>query len=115
MFNAYFTEGKNLADDAELIAIGIASGLTKEEVTTALADDLYAYEVDQDIQEARAIGVTGVPFFVFNRKYAISGAQPTEIFLDTLNKSYNEWLETNPQSGLQITSGESCSTDGCDS
>jgi len=92
MFNAYFTEGKNLADDAELIAIGIASGLTKEEVTTALTDDLYAYEVDQDIQEARAIGVTGVPFFVFNRKYAISGAQPTEVFLDTLNKSYNEWL-----------------------
>jgi len=114
MFKAYFTEGKNLADDDVLVAIGIASGLTKEEVIAALTDDFYAYEVDQDIQEARAIGVTGVPFFVFNRKYAISGAQPTEVFLDTLNKSYNEWLATNPQPGLQITSGESCSTAGCD-
>jgi len=114
MFKAYFTEGKNLADDDVLIAIGIASGLTKEEVITALTDDLYAYEVDQDIQEARAIGLTGVPFFVFDRKYAISGAQPTEAFLNTLNKSYKEWLASNPQPGLQITSGESCSTEGCD-
>lgn len=114
MFKAYFTEGKNLADDDVLVAIGIASGLTKEEVITALTDDLYAYEVDQDIQEARAIGLTGVPFFVFDRKYAISGAQPTEAFLNTLNKSYKEWLASNPQPGLQITSGESCSTKGCD-
>lgn len=114
MFKAYFTEGKNLADDDVLVIIGIASGLTKEEVITALTDDLYAYEVDQDIQEARAIGLTGVPFFVFDRKYAISGAQPTEAFLNTLNKSYKEWLASNPQPGLQITSGESCSTKGCD-
>ncbi|QQR95393.1 MAG: DsbA family oxidoreductase [Bacteroidota bacterium] len=114
MFKAYFTEGKNLADDDVLVAIGIASGLTKEEVITALTDDLYAYEVDQDIQEARAIGLTGVPFFVFDRKYAISGAQPTEAFLNTLNKSCKEWLASNPQPGLQITSGESCSTKGCD-
>jgi predicted DsbA family dithiol-disulfide isomerase len=71
--------------------------------------------VRQDIQEARAIGVTGVPFFVFNRKYAVSGAQPPQAFLQTLEKAYAEWREANPEIKIEVTKGQSCSIDGvCD-
>ena len=79
-FKAFFTEGENIADDATLIKIGKEIGLTEENVKTALSDDKYLEMVNQDIQEARTIGVQGVPFFVFDRKYAVSGAQPPQAF-----------------------------------
>ena len=65
-----------------------------------------------DIHEAQKIGVTGVPFFVFDRKYAISGAQPTEIFLQTIKQSYSEWEKTNASSHLEIKNGPTCTPDG---
>jgi predicted DsbA family dithiol-disulfide isomerase len=78
--------------------LGKDIGLTESEVNNALTNDEYAYKVKQDIQEARSIGASGVPFFVFNRKYAISGAQPPEVFLQTLQKSFADWQKDNKES-----------------
>jgi predicted DsbA family dithiol-disulfide isomerase len=115
LFHAYFTEGKNIGNTEVLIDLGKDIGLTEAEVTTALTDDTYAYKVTQDIQEAQQLDVRGVPFFVFDRKYAISGAQPSEAFLETLEKSFAEWRKENPASPFEVSNGPSCSIDGtCD-
>jgi protein disulfide-isomerase len=90
LFKAYFTDGKNMADMKDLIEIGASIGLDSMELTSVLESDAFAYEMIQDIQEAQNIGVQGVPFFVFDRKYAVSGAQPVEAFLQTLEKVYSE-------------------------
>lgn len=115
LFSAFFTEGKNIADTETLIELGNAIGLEKEAIESALNDEQYKDLMNKDIQEARAIGVTGVPFFVFNRKYAVSGAQPPQAFLETLKKSFGEWRAENPKINLEISQGESCGIDGkCD-
>jgi protein disulfide-isomerase len=90
LFKAYFTDGKNMADMSDLIEIGNSIGLDAVELTSILDSDAFGYEMMQDIQEAQNIGVQGVPFFVFDRKYAVSGAQPVEAFLQTLEKVYSE-------------------------
>lgn len=114
-FKAFFTEGENIADDATLIKIGKDIGLDEAAVELALTNDKYLDMINQDIQEARTIGVQGVPFFVFNRKYAVSGAQPPQAFLQTLRKSFAEWREVNPEIKIEVTKGQSCSIDGvCD-
>lgn len=112
LFHAYFTEGKDIGDHATLTAIGKDAGLDEAEITTMLAGEAYTTEVTRDIYEAQQIGVRGVPFFVFNRKYAISGAQQTEVFLDTLQKSFGEWRASNPIVKLDVIDGESCTPDG---
>lgn len=115
LFKAFFTEGKNIADTETLVQLGKDFGLEESEIKANLENEKFKYEIAQDIQEAQKIGVTGVPFFVFDRKYAISGAQPTEAFLETLTKSFNEWRKTNPETKLEVTEGNSCSVDGkCD-
>ena len=91
LFLAYFTEGADMGDPEQLLKLGKEIGLTEADILGALESDGYAYLVKQDIQEAQSIGVTGVPFFVFNRKYAVSGAQPPQIFLQTLEQSFKEW------------------------
>jgi len=115
LFRAFFTEGRNIADDDTLLELGKEEGLNETEIRSSLSDERYSDMVRQDIQEARAIGVTGVPFFVFNRKYAVSGAQPPQAFLQTLEKAYEEWREANPEIKIEVTKGQSCSIDGvCD-
>lgn len=115
LFRAFFTEGRNIADDDTLLELGKEAGLNETEIRSSLSDERYSDMVIQDIQEARAIGVTGVPFFVFNRKYAVSGAQPPQAFLQTLEKAYEEWREANPEIKIEVTKGQSCSIDGvCD-
>ena len=73
----------------------IAIGLNDDEINLALTDDLYAYKIKTDVKEADAIGISGVPFFVFDRKFAVSGAQPAQVFLQTLQKSFAEWQKAN--------------------
>jgi len=90
LFRAYFTEGKDVADPAVLTKLGVDAGLTEADVSEALSNEAYADKVRKDIKEAQQSGLTGVPFFVFDRRYAISGAQPPEMFLQTLQKSLNE-------------------------
>ncbi len=86
-FKAYFSEGENIADHKVLLQLGIEVGLPEVEIREVLATDAFAGAVRQDVKEARNIGVNGVPFFVFDRKYAVSGAQDTKVFLQVLEKA----------------------------
>ena len=115
-FAAYFTRGENLSDGTVLTTIGKDIGLSEEEVRQALNDGKYAQLVQNDIAEAQEIGVTGVPFFVVNRKYAISGAQPIEVFVQTIEQAYREWQAARPSLIVEHgASGPSCTPDGhCD-
>ncbi len=81
---AYFTEGKDFGDKQVLTQLGLEVGLKEEDIHTVLFTDMYAREFQADIQEAQEIGVRGVPFFVFDRKYTVSGAQPIEAFVETI-------------------------------
>lgn len=112
LFQAHFTDGKDINSPDVLIALGKAVGLAEADITGVLESDRYADEVARDISEARNIGVRGVPFFVFNRKYAVSGAQPPEVFLQTLEKSFTEWRAENPKIVLTVTDGPTCGPDG---
>lgn len=89
-FKAYFTEGKDLSDTVTLIEIGKNIGLTEKDVEQALNDNTYADAVDRDILEARSLQISGVPFFIFDRKYAVSGAQPPEVFVQALQQALAE-------------------------
>ena len=91
LFQAYFTEGKNIDDIQTLAQIGTKIGLNADEIIKSLQGNSYTEEVKADIDEANQLGVQGVPFFVFNRKYAVSGAQESETFTQVLTKSYGEW------------------------
>lgn len=84
---AYFTEGKNIADHAQLRELAAEVGLAAQDVDSVLADETaYAREVAEDIAVARQIGVQGVPFFVFDGRLAVSGAQPVEVFRQALEQ-----------------------------
>ncbi|MFB3387705.1 DsbA family oxidoreductase [Flavobacterium sp. LAR06] len=86
-FKAYFTDGKDLNDAQTLIELGIQAGLDSDEVKEVVENEsLYLNDVRGDIKEAQEIGVQGVPFFVFDRKYAVSGAQPVEAFVNTIKE-----------------------------
>ncbi|MGA0560580.1 DsbA family oxidoreductase [Larkinella sp. VNQ87] len=112
LFKAYFTEGLNTADHETLLQLGTDIGLPAEEVRQVLTSSAYTTEVKRDIQEARQIGVTGVPFFVFNQKYAVSGAQAPETFLGALHKSFGEWQAANPAGEPVTIDGPVCTPDG---
>ena len=114
LFEAQFISGKNIDDEAVLLETGKSVGLTEVEIKNALASDEMAHAVAQDGLMARQLGINAVPFFVFNDKYGVSGAQQPEHFLEVLTKSFEEF--SGGDKGLQIISqGESCDTDGnCD-
>lgn len=89
-FRAYFTEGRDLASVEELVSLGESIGLEAAEIRAAIASEELAYRVSQDIQEGVNLGVRGVPFFVFDRKFGISGAEPIQVFIDTLNQTLQD-------------------------
>lgn len=111
LFKAHFEDAINIDDKNALINVAISIGLDAGEVENVLVSNAFANEVKQDELQARSIGVGGVPFFVFEDKYAVSGAQSSEVFLQHLQKSWEEYQQKN--SGLEISDGDSCSTDGC--
>jgi predicted DsbA family dithiol-disulfide isomerase len=89
LFKAYFTDGKNIADHQTLIALAEGIGIDPTEVKSILGSEKYANTVKHDIQLAQNINITGVPFFLFDRKFAVSGARETEVFLKALKQSWN--------------------------
>ena len=91
LFKAYFTDGKNVDDVPTLIALAQDAGLNIAGINEVLVNETYTDNVQNDINEARKIGVRGVPFFVFDRKYAVSGAQDSSVFLETLEKMVENW------------------------
>ncbi|WP_054956463.1 DsbA family oxidoreductase [Paenibacillus dakarensis] len=90
LFVAYFTEANNLADKELLADLAEETGLSRDEAVSVLNGDQYSSEVRADEMAAQRIGVRGVPFFVLGGKYAVSGAQPEEVFMDALQKAYSE-------------------------
>ena len=89
-----------------LIEIANQLDFNVEEVIQALNSNQYANEVEHDIFEAQQIGVRGVPFFVVNRTHAISGAQPVEVFLETINQAIEH------QTATTESEGALCNVDG---
>lgn len=119
LLSGHFEQGENIGSTDFLVRVGVGAGLDAEEVRTAIESEEYADAVREDFAEARAIGVTGVPFFVIDRKYGISGAQPPALFAQALDEA---WKEANPltmvgaaDSGLNGSglNGEVCGPDGC--
>lgn len=108
LFKAYFTDGANIADKETLMQLALETGLAKEEIETVLNSEAYSQDVKQDIAESQSLGITGVPFFVFDEKYAVSGAQHSETFLNALQKT---WTDGNFDS--ETSNENSCDIDGC--
>ncbi|MEL7834513.1 DsbA family oxidoreductase [Fodinibius sp. Rm-B-1B1-1] len=97
LFKAYFTDGKNTAEHATLIELAENIGIDPTEAKSILENNSYANAVKHDIQLAKNINITGVPFFLFNQKFAVSGARETEVFLKALKQSWNAQLQEDPQ------------------
>jgi predicted DsbA family dithiol-disulfide isomerase len=112
LFNAYFTDGKNIDDQDTLVELGAALGLDANEVKQTLESNAYADEVKRDIAQAQYLGIQGVPFFVLNNKYAVSGAQAVSVFEQTFQKAFDDWQKENPKPKLEIIEGESCGPNG---
>ena len=108
---AYFTRGESMGDRAVLEQVAVAAGLDPVRVAEVLEGDEYADAVAADIAQARAYGAGGVPFFVVDQTYGVSGAQPTEVFSQLLDRA---WADSHPV--LQLVGApeaEACGPDGC--
>ena len=90
LLRAYFTEGRALTDRDTLVELAADAGVDPDTARAALAGDGYAAEVRADEREAAQLGITGVPFFVLGRRYAVSGAQPPELLLRALEQAFAE-------------------------
>jgi predicted DsbA family dithiol-disulfide isomerase len=110
ILHAYFTESKHIGDHETLIELAVEVGLNREEVANMLASDAMRDVVRADEQTARQYGITGVPFFLINKKYALNGAQPTETFVQALKKVMAE----NEITVLDSEDGLNCDDDGCE-
>lgn len=84
MYAAYFTKGASLFDERSLLDLVDSAGLDPAEASRMLASDRYMEDIRSDVSTAQQLGATGVPFFVFDRSFGIAGAQPLEIFRQTL-------------------------------
>lgn len=91
LFEAHFTKGKNIDDIETLINIGLEVGLAADVTRLALQSNKYLPEVELDIYEAKQVGLRSVPYFAFNNRYSITGAQGIEAFSKTLEHAFNEW------------------------
>ncbi|TQE44189.1 DsbA family oxidoreductase [Corynebacterium phoceense] len=112
---AYFTDGLDISDPEVLHAIATELGLPAQRVTEVLDSDAYADAVRADEDHAHQLSITGVPFFLIENKWAVSGAQPVELFVQALNQV---WDETHKQPAALnviggIDSGAACGPDGC--
>ena len=113
LFQAYFVDGQNIADHASLTTLAADAGLPADAVRDLLSGDQFTADVHRDIDQAQRYGINGVPFFVFNHRYAVSGAQDSSIFLQALQQSLSEWAGTAATSSPPpAATGDICSPDG---
>jgi predicted DsbA family dithiol-disulfide isomerase len=84
---AHFTEGEVMSDHGTLVRLAVEAGVPEDEARDTLAGDRFAAEVREDEATARGLGINGVPFFVIDRRYGVSGAQPAELLLEALRKA----------------------------
>ncbi|MGZ4615710.1 MAG: DsbA family oxidoreductase [Actinomycetes bacterium] len=112
LVQAYLTDGEAIGDPATLSRLAVEVGLPAADVDAVLDGDQYAEQVRADEREARALGITGVPFFVVDRTYGVSGAQPADVLLEVLQKA---WTEAHPLTvigGADAEAGDASCADG---
>ena len=111
LLSAYLEQGQAIGDGAVLARCAAEVGLDEEEVQALLAGDRFADEVRQDEATARSLRVTGVPFFVFDGRIGVSGAQPAELLREVLDKA---WAQHTPAlETVAGTDGAACGPEGC--
>ncbi|MEU3844003.1 DsbA family oxidoreductase [Streptomyces sp. NPDC028635] len=112
LYKANFAEERSVfADDGRLVDLAVAAGLDADAARAVLADpDAYADAVRADEREAAQLGARGVPFFVLDRAYGVSGAQPAEVFTQALTQA---WGDRSPLTLLDEGGAETCGPDGC--
>jgi predicted DsbA family dithiol-disulfide isomerase len=115
LMRAYFTDGEAVADRETLVRLAADAGLHPDEVRAALEGQTHLDAVRHDEQEAVAFGISGVPFFVIDRKYGVSGAQPAAALLQVLEQA---WADSHPIPALQTVGADgseaaACGPDGC--
>jgi predicted DsbA family dithiol-disulfide isomerase len=116
LFHSHFNEGKDIGKVDVLVSIAEGIGLNKNEVEGVLQTDEFTEQVRYDIYESQQFGVRGVPYFILDRKYALSGAQPIEAFEAALEQSYKEWKKAQSASqvsNLDTRDAAACGDDGC--
>lgn len=115
LFKSHFTLGENIEKREVLEAIALEHGIEQSELNKFFESDIFADKVANDILASRSVGVRGVPFFVIDRKYSISGAQPIDNFVSALEQSFLEWEQENPRLvSLNGREDASCGDDGCE-
>lgn len=112
LLRAYMTEGEAIGEQAVLVRLAQEVGLDGKEVQAMLASDACKAEVRADEEQAHALGISGVPFFVIDGRYGLSGAQPSEVILSALQKAWSELERANP-ADLAVPEGAACGPDGC--
>lgn len=110
ILRAYFTESKHIGDHATLTELAVEVGLNRDAVEKLLASDEMADAVRADEQTAQQYRITGVPFFLINNKYALTGAQPTDVFVQALNKV----IADDEVTIINNQDGAICDDDGCE-
>ncbi|MDK1361528.1 DsbA family oxidoreductase [Arthrobacter sp. zg-Y1219] len=114
LLSAHFEQGLDTGSADVLAEIGSRVGLDPERVRAVVATDEYTDAVHRDFAEARSLGISGVPFFVIDRKYGISGAQPAELFAQALDTA---WAEAQPlrmvTPAAASADGPACGPEGC--
>ena len=114
LLRATFTEGLPIADKPTLVRLATEAGLPAAQAQAALDGDAYADAVRADEQQAARYGITGVPFFVADGKYAVSGAQPPEVLLQLLGRAYEERNQLTPAAVTTDRNSETgCDGDSC--
>jgi predicted DsbA family dithiol-disulfide isomerase len=96
LFRAYFLDALDLTNRDNLVAIAVSAGLDREQASAYLAGETDRLAIENADHHARTIGVQGVPFFIFEQKYAVSGAQPPDVLVDVIEKVHAE-LAAAPQ------------------
>ncbi len=111
LMHAYFTEGLPIGDPETLVTLAAEVGLDADEARSMLDGNAYAEDVRGDERRAAMLGISGVPFFVFDEKYGVSGAQPTDLFREVLEKA---WAESHPLTLVPTgDAADTCDGDSC--
>jgi predicted DsbA family dithiol-disulfide isomerase len=109
----YFTEGLAMGDHPTLTRLAVEAGLPEVQVSEVLAGTAYADDVEADQAQALAYGANGVPFFVIDQKYGVSGAQPVEVFREGLRRARADRQPVTLITAPGGADAEACGPDGC--